>query len=194
MACNHIDEKALPSYESIVEPSDNIEVSTTKTKNCYNAKNNENRLTECQKCSCKNIRTSEQISLKNKDSNSEQCKGECSQDNILAKNWLPGNNQIDEIDITSIPREHNNWQLPKDLQNSSDDSLPRDVSTITVLPNELHIDMDADADLGSAGKILQPPPRYGSLIELILNDPPPNYSEATGVTINVDEVPTFIFS
>eukprot|EP00111_Clytia_hemisphaerica_P011975 TCONS_00035185-protein len=196
MACNHIDkrnERDLPSYESIIqEPSDNIEVKTKIIKNCHNLKNGGNSLTEYQQCSCGNQRTSEQInddSVENKALNSEQCNVECSEDDILARNCISDLSQIDEIDITSIPREHNNWQVPKDPRISRDNSLCKDVSTITVLPGELHIDMDVDADLGSLGKdFVQPPPRYGSLIELILNDAPPNYSEATGVAINVDEI------
>ena len=44
-------------------------------------------------------------------------------------------------------------------------------------------------DQGSSGApTLPPPPRYNSLVEWILNDPPPEYGEVTGVTVNVDEV------
>jgi len=37
-------------------------------------------------------------------------------------------------------------------------------------------------------KIQAAPPKYNSLVEWILNDPPPEYGEVTGVEVHVDEV------
>ena len=47
-------------------------------------------------------------------------------------------------------------------------------------------DMILDMELMTSH--IEQPPKYATLIEWILEDAPPNYSEATGKTINVDEV------